>query len=73
MTKTKTEWAIELGATTFTIGGMYLGSTTVPGALSYLIGVTFWFVLCYRMKIWGVMPLNVLTTVVSLLNIWRAL
>lgn len=64
---------IELGASGFTLAGMYVGSTTVAGASLYLVSLVFWYALVYRQKLHGIIPLNVASTGVALLNIWRAL
>jgi hypothetical protein len=64
---------IEIGASTFTLAGMFIGSTTIPGAVCYLISLVFWYALCYRKKLHGIIPLNVASTFVAAVNIWRAL
>lgn len=64
---------IELGASVFTLAGMFVGSTTTTGAFLYAVSLVFWYALVYRQKLHGIVPLNVASTVVVLLNIWRAM
>jgi hypothetical protein len=69
--KSKTDLAVELGASVTTLAGMYLGSTEPYGLSFYAAANVLWYWMCWRQKIWGVMPLNVATTVVVALNLWR--
>lgn len=64
---------IELAASLLTLGGIYAGSTTTLGASLYLASLVFWYALTWARGLWGLMPLNVATTVVSALNLWRSL
>jgi hypothetical protein len=64
---------LELGASLFTLTGIYIGSTTLIGAILYLISSGFWHVIAWSKGLHGIVPLNVATTVIALLNIWRAL
>lgn len=65
-------FCLELWASAFTLAGIYLGSTTVPGAGCYLIGLVAWFWLTYAKELWGLMPLNIASLAITLLNLYRA-
>lgn len=52
------ERLLELGASVFTLYGMFYGSTTPLGICLYFIGTAIWFVLTFFTKQWGLMPLN---------------
>jgi hypothetical protein len=69
MTPKVKHFLVELGATIFTLAGMWVGSTTLPGALLYGISLFFWFYIGWAKQLWGIMPLNILTTVVVIRNI----
>ncbi len=64
---------IELGASVFTLAGIYVGSTTTLGAIFYLVSLVFWFWLMYRVKLWGLAPLNIATAVIASYNLWSSL
>lgn len=63
---------VEFCASCLTLAGIYAGSTTALGASLYLASLVFWYALTWRKSLWGLMPLNVATTVVASLNLWRA-
>lgn len=63
MTRTQL-FAIDAAASVLTIAGIQLGSTTLAGCLCYLGGLVFWFVLTFARRAWGLMPLNIATTLV---------
>jgi hypothetical protein len=65
--------AVELMASGLTLAGIYAGSTTATGAALYLASLVFWYAVTVKKKLWGLMPLNVATTAVAALNLWRAL
>lgn len=72
----RTRWinlGVELAASALTLAGIYAGSTTLPGAMCYAGGLVFWFALTVRSKVWGLMPLNIASTIVTALNVWQAL
>ena len=71
--RNRTDFAIEIAASIFTLAGIYLGSTTIPGASMYLVSLVFWFWIMFRKALWGLLPLNVATWFLSLLNLLRAL
>lgn len=50
--------ALELGASVFTLAGMFAGSTTTFGVLLYFVGTAWWFALSIQSKQWGLMPMN---------------
>ena len=64
---------VELAASVFTLAGIYIGSTTALGAACYLVSLVFWWWLTVAKKLWGIVPLNAASTVVSAFNLWRAL
>jgi len=64
---------VELLASILTLAGIYVGSTTALGASMYLASLVFWYALTFAKRLWGLMPLNIASTVVSALNLWRAL
>jgi hypothetical protein len=68
-----TDFWIELGAATFTLAGIYIGSTTAWGAAAYLVALVFWYWSMFRKHTWGLVPLNVATTFVASFNLWKAL
>jgi len=70
---TARRWLIvELLASCLTLAGIYAGSTTAVGAGLYLASLLFWYVLTIGKRLWGLMPLNVATTIVASLNLWQA-
>lgn len=64
---------IESFASLLTLAGIFLGSTNAPGASCYLASLVFWYLIMWRKGLWGIAPLNVATTAVAALNLWRAL
>jgi hypothetical protein len=72
MTATKLDTAIDLAASLTTLVGMWLGSTTLVGAIVYLISTAFWFTLMFRRRMWGLAPLNVAALFISVINIVRS-
>jgi hypothetical protein len=69
-----TRWLpIELLASGLTLAGIYAGSTTATGAALYLASLVFWYWLTVGKRLWGLMPLNVATTAVASINLWKAL
>lgn len=69
---TSLDFHIEMAASTFTVSGIYLGSTTVAGSICYLVSVVFWYWLIARKKLWGLIPLNVISTAICAVNLWKA-
>jgi hypothetical protein len=63
-------FVVELLASALTLAGMRLGSTTSAGAALYLGSLVFWYLLTWRKRLWGLMPLNVASTVVAGLTLW---
>jgi hypothetical protein len=64
---------VELAASVLTLMGIFIGSSTAAGASLYLCSLVFWYWLTVGKKLWGLMPLNVATTVVASLNLWKAM
>ena len=65
----KRSFVLEILASVFTVSGIYLGSTTLPGACAYAVSLVFWFWVSYRKKLHGLLPLNVATTIVTIKNL----
>lgn len=63
---------IELAASLPTLAGIFVGSTTAQGACFYLASLVFWFWMMARKQLWGLLPLNVASLLISILNLWRA-
>lgn len=63
---------VELAASVLTLAGIWIGSTSLLGASMYLASMVFWFALTINKRIWGLMPLNVASTVVTCINLWRS-
>ena len=70
---TSANFLIELFAALFTLAGMFIGSTSLIGALCYGASLFFWFPLMWRKRLWGLLPLNIATLGVCGLNLVRAL
>jgi hypothetical protein len=66
-------FAWELGASVTTIVGIYIGSTTVVGACWYAVSLVFWYGLMFRRRLWGIAPLNVVSTIVVAVNLLKAM
>lgn len=64
---------LECAASLLTLAGIYFGSTTTLGAGLYLFSLVFWYALCIQRKMWGLMPLNIATTVLSGINLYKSL
>lgn len=64
--------AIELAASLLTLTGIYLGSTTFAGANCYAASLIFWFWMMVRVPLWGLLPLNLATAVITAINLARA-
>jgi hypothetical protein len=65
--------ALELFASAFGVTGMYLGSTTLHGAMCYAVGVPCLIgCVCIR-RLWGLLPLNLAQAVVTGINLFSAL
>lgn len=68
-----TGFVIEFMASVLTLAGIYAGSSTAAGAALYLMSLVFWYWLTVAKRLWGLMPLNVATTIEAGVNLWRAL
>ena len=64
---------VEGAASTTTLAGIYLGSTTLYGASCYLASLPFWVAIMIGKNAWGLLPLNVFTLIVTILNLVKAL
>jgi hypothetical protein len=64
---------LELSAAAVTLTGQFLGSTTLIGAVCYLFATIIWSWLTIYMRMWGLMPLNVASGVVTGWTLWRLL
>lgn len=63
---------IELAASSLTLAGVWFGSTTALGAAFYLASLVFWYWVMIRKALWGLLPLNVATTIIASANLWMA-
>jgi hypothetical protein len=61
-----------LASVTMGVGTLY-GSTTVTGAGFLLFSQVFWWTICIRHRMWGIIPATTMMTVISAVNLWRAL
>ena len=66
-------FTVEMAASALTLSGIYYGSTTALGASLYLASMVFWYALTIGKRIWGIMPLNIASTILSALNLWKAM
>jgi hypothetical protein len=64
---------LELAAAVVTLTGQVLGSTTLRGAICYLFATALWCSLTVTMRMWGLLPLNVASAVVSGWTLWQLL
>ena len=64
---------LEALASAGTIAGMALGSTECHGIIVYFVGQIFWFWLIAVTRMWGLVPLNVVTTIVLIYNAYRVI
>lgn len=62
---------IELSASVVTLSGQAIGSTSFPGALCYALATVIWVWLTIRQKLWGLMPLNVASALVTIWTLWH--
>jgi len=65
--------ALELFASVFGLTGMYLGSTTLHGAMCYAVAVPCLIGCVYVRQLWGLLPLNLAQAVVIGINLLGAL
>jgi hypothetical protein len=59
---------IEVLASISTLFGIFLGSTTLEGSVAYAVSLVFWYWLTVRRRMWGLMPLNIGSSVVTAWN-----
>ncbi len=55
---------LELFASAFGLAGMYLGSTTIHGALCYAVAIPCLIGCVIVRRLWGLLPLNLAQAVV---------
>lgn len=63
---------LEILASVTTLAGMHYGSTTSLGASLYLVSWCFWMALMWSRRMWGLLPLNIATVVISGSNLYQA-
>jgi hypothetical protein len=63
--------ALELFASAFGLSGMYLGSTTLHGALCYIVAIRCLIACVCIRGLWGLLPLNLAQAVVIVVNLFR--
>ena len=64
--------ALELFASVFGLAGMYLGSTTLHGALCYAVAIPCLIACVTIRRLWGLLPLNLAQAVVIGINLFGA-
>jgi hypothetical protein len=64
---------LEVFASVFGLTGMYLGSTTLAGALCYVVAVPCLIGCVSVRRLWGLLPLNLAQAVVIGINLLHAL
>lgn len=62
--------ALELSASVATLSGQYAGSTTVAGASCYAVATFLWVLLTMEGRLWGLMPLNVVSGLITANVLW---
>jgi hypothetical protein len=73
VTRVRLWWLfVEVMASVLTLSGIFLGTTTLVGALVYLGSLVFWYIIAVGRRMWGLMPLNIATTIIACFNIWAA-
>ncbi len=65
--------AVELLASGLLLAALYAGTSTATGAALYLASLVFWYWLTVAKRLWGLMPLNVASTAISAINLFKAL
>jgi hypothetical protein len=65
--------ALELIASIFGLTGMYLGSTTVNGALCYAVAIPCLITCVCLRRLWGLLPLNIAQAAVIASFLFNAL
>jgi hypothetical protein len=63
---------LELFASAFGLAGMYLGSTTLHGALCYAVAIPCLIGCVTIRRLWGLLPLNLAQAVVIAINLFAA-
>ena|ERR1700710_134522 len=64
---------LQLAASVFGLAGMYLGSTTLDGAMCYAVAIPCLITCAYTRRLWGLLPLNLAQAGVIGLNFFNAL
>jgi len=65
----KVSFAVETLASITSVAGLYIGSTTLIGASCYGVGLIFWVWLMFHKKMWGLLPLNILSLLAVIANL----
>lgn len=61
---------LELAAAIVTLAGQAIGSTTLPGALCYALATTLWIWLTVVCRLWGLLPLNIASVIITGWTLW---
>jgi hypothetical protein len=69
----KLQRAIELTASGLSGIAILMGTTTIAGETAGLVSCIPWWALMLRLRLWGLLPSNVLGTVLFAYNLWRSL
>jgi hypothetical protein len=65
--------ALELFASVFGLAGMYLGSTTLDGAICYAVTIPCLITCVCLRRLWGLLPLNLAQAVVIASYLFKVL
>jgi hypothetical protein len=73
MTKPSVDFYLQLFASITTLIGVAYGTTNTEGILIYLCSQVSWWIIMWRGKLWGLLPLNAAMVGVLFYNLWKAL
>ena len=64
---------LEFAAAIATLTGQFLGSTSLNGAVCYACATVLWSWLTIYSRMWGLMPLNVVSAMITGWTLWTLL
>lgn len=64
------DFGIECTASVLTVTGLALGTSTLEGSLVYLLSMLPWWALLIRKRMWGLLPLNIASTLIITRNLF---
>ncbi len=62
---------LQMIAGSFTVAGMYIGSTTRRGAWLFMASTVPWWVVTIHDGLWGFVPLNIVIGATAAVNLWK--